>query len=410
MNNKNFKERAETMKDLFLAGIPSDIICEVVQLSESTIKEDRKRVAKYYGIELPKPISPYLIERNDFRFFFKIYLKARIRRDYGDPLYKAAGIIINISCIEDHINSLQSFYEALTHPHFSVTTPTPIEKNNMNLIEKLLNNYTQGSFIKYHETNFQDEFFTNMYYGGIPYEDFNKVSDVKEAATMYFAKTKLSTINTLIIENPQALLLPFLSVLNEKERKIFVERYGLNSEFQKNLVDIANELGITKTSADNTCRKAYLKVYRELEEVDFYPFNSSGKTKYFERKYNNIKELRTRKYKVTKKVAEKVTNKKQFTKNLDWIEKAAEYPTHSARVTFLTQRIKDAQMPRCLTYKLKGCKYIIDIVENWDSLDFDDCTSEAMDKFLNENRVDRKRVTENDILLSRRIIQNSEKK
>ena len=73
MNNyRNFKERAETMKALFLAGIPNDVISEVTQLSEATIQEDRRRIAKHYGIEVPKPLSHYLIEKDHYKFFFRI--------------------------------------------------------------------------------------------------------------------------------------------------------------------------------------------------------------------------------------------------------------------------------------------------------------------------------------------------
>lgn len=413
MDNKNFKKRAETMKALFLAGIPNDVISEVIQLSESTIQEDRNRIAKYYGIEIPKPLSHYLIEKDHYKFFFRIYLQARIHSDYNDPLYKAAGIIIDINSIEDHLNSLQAFYEALMRTYAPIKDQ--IQRNNMDLIEKLLEDYKKESQDQQEERygiNFQHEFFSEMYRGEIPYESFRNVNDVKQAATKYFAEKKGSKINTLRIENPQALLLPFLSVLNEKERKVLTERYGLLSVRGKFLIDIANELGISKTSADNICRRAYRKVYQELEEVNFYPFNSSGRIEHFVKKYNNLNELRKRKYKVSKKVAEKVTNKKQLIKNLDWIEKAASYPTHSARVSFLIQRTKDVHMPKELTYKskFKDCKYIIDIVENWDALNLGESTSEAMDKFLKENRVDRKRVTENDILLSRRIIQNAEAK
>jgi hypothetical protein len=249
-----------------------------------------------------------------------------------------------------------------------------------------------------------------MYRGEIPYEGFKNVNDVKKAATEYFAEKKGSKINTLRIENPQALLLPFLSVLNEKERKVLTERYGLLSVKGKFLIDIANELGISKTSADNICRRAYTKVYRELEEVNFYPFDSSGKIEHFVKKYNNLNELRKRKYKVSKKVAEKVTNKKQLVKDLDWIEKAATYPTHSAKVTFLIQKIKDVKMPKDLSYKLKGCKHIVDVVENWDSFDLDNSTSEGIDNFFNSNKFDKGRVTENDILLARRIIQKESEK
>ena len=411
MDNKNFKKRAETMKELFLAGIPNDVISEVIQLSESTIQEDRRRIAKYYGIDIPKPLSHYLIDKDHYRFFFRIYLQARIHHDYGDSLYKAAGIIIDINSIEDHLNSLQAFYEALMRTYAPIKDQ--IQRNNMDFIEKLLEDYKRKSQDQQEERygiNFQHEFFSEMYRGEIPYEGFKNINDVKKAATEYFAEKKGSKINTLRIENPQALLLPFLSVLNEKERKVLTERYGLLSERRKSLVDIANELGISKTSADNICRRAYTKVYRELEEVNFYPFDSSGRMEYFEKKFNNITELRKRKYNVTKKVAEKVTNKKQLVKDLDWIEKAASYPTHSAKVTFLIQKIKDVKMPKELTYKLKGCKHIIDIVENWDSFDLDNRTSEGIANFFKSNKFDKERVTENDILLARRIIQKKSEK
>lgn len=411
MNNKNFKERAETMKALFLAGIPNDVISEVTQLSEATIQEDRRRIAKHYGIEVPKPLSHYLIEKDHYKFFFRIYLQARIQCDYGDSLYKAAGIIIDINSIEDHLNSLQAFYEALMRTYAPIKDQ--IQRNNMDFIEKLLEDYKRKSQDQQEERygiNFQHEFFSEMYRGEIPYEGFKNVNDVKKAATEYFAEKKGSKINTLRIENPQALLLPFLSVLNEKERKVLTERYGLLSVRGKFLIDIANELGISKTSADNICRRAYTKVYRELEEVNFYPFDSSGRIEHFVKKYNNLNELRKRKYKVSKKVAEKVTNKKQLVKDLDWIEKAATYPTHSAKVTFLIQKIKDVKMLKGVTYKLKGCKHIIDIVENWDSFDLDNRTSESIDNFFKSNKFDKERVTENDILLARRIIQKESEK
>ena len=412
MNNyRNFKERAETMKALFLAGIPNDVISEVTQLSEATIQEDRRRIAKHYGIEVPKPLSHYLIEKDHYKFFFRIYLQARIHRDYGDSLYKAAGIIIDINSIEDHLNSLQAFYEALMRTYAPIKDQ--IQRNNMDFIEKLLEDYKRKSQDQQEERygiNFQHEFFSEMYRGEIPYEGFKNVNDVKKAATEYFAEKKGSKINTLRIENPQALLLPFLSVLNEKERKVLTERYGLLSVRRKFLIDIANELGISKTSADNICRRAYTKVYRELEEVNFYPFDSSGRIEHFVKKYNNLNELRKRKYKVSKKVAEKVTNKKQLVKDLDWIEKAATYPTHSAKVTFLIQKIKDVKMLKGVTYKLKGCKHIIDIVENWDSFDLDNRTSESIDNFFKSNKFDKERVTENDILLARRIIQKESEK
>lgn len=417
MDNKNFKKRAETMKDLFLAGIPRDVISEVVQISESTVQKDRVRVAKLYGIEIPRPLSPYLIGKNHYKFFFKIYLQASLKGDYDDPIYKAARIISNIDSIENHINSLQMFYEALQCPHASIKGS--IDGNNIDLIEKLLRDYKKRPLAKSFEEEFYEEFsrcyfikefFTKIYLGDIPYESFNRDSDVKEAATMYFAEKRCNSINSLRINNPRELLRPFLSKLDEMQLSIFQARYGLNCERKKTLIEISRELGITKNRAENICRKAYEKVYHELEEVDFYPFDSSGKMKYLERKYENIKELYMKRCETTEKSVETFTDMKNFNKNLDWIEKAASYPTHSAKVTFLTQRIKDVQLPKPLVQKLQKYKHIVDLVEDWKSLRLNNDSLEIVDNLLKENRVDRKRVTENDILLARRIIQKESEK
>ena len=412
MNNKNFKERAETMKKLFLAGIPTDVICEVVQLSESTVRKDRERIAKHYGIDIPRPLSHYLIPKDLYKFFFKIYLKAWINKDYDDPLYTATGIIIDISSIDDHLNSLQSFYKGLMCPHTSIRGS--IEENNMDLIEKLLSNYKEWSDDtppeEHHGIDFKYEFFVEMYLGKIPYESFNSAHDVKQAATRYFADKKCCRINTLVIKDPGALLMPFLSKLSEIEYKVFTRRYGLNSKRKEMLIDIASSLGITKNRADNICRRAYDKVYHELEEVDFYPFDSSGKMKYLERRYDNIKELQARNFIITEKEIEEAAKMKQLNTNLDWIEKAAESPTHSARVTFLVKKIKDVQLPKFITQRFGKHKHILDIVENWKFLRLDKDNLEIIDNLLKENRVDRKQVTKNDILLSRRIIQKFEGK
>lgn len=412
MDNKNFKKRAETMKELFLAGIPNDVISKVVNISDSTIRKDRERVIRHYGINIPRPLSPYLIEKDHYNFFFKIYLKAWFNKDYDDPLYTAAGIIIDISSIESHLSSLQLFYEALMCPHALIKDS--IEKNNMDLIEKLLSDYKKWHqdtpSEEYRGINFQHEFFMRMYYGDIPYESFKSLWDVKQAATKYFADKKCCRLNTIVVENPRAQLRPFLSKLNEIELEVFKRRYGLDSEKKEMLSNIASDLLITKSRADNICRRAYDKVYKELVEVDFYPFDTLGRMKHLEKKYNNIKELQTRKFKVTEKEIEHVTNTKKLVKNLDWIEKAAESPTHSARVTFLVKKIKDVQLPNIIARKLNAQEHILDIVENWGALHFMADELEIIDKLLKENRVDRTKVTTNDILLSRRIIQKSEKK
>ena len=129
-----------------------------------------------------------------------------------------------------------------------------------------------------------------------------------------------------------------------------------------------------------------------------------------ERKYENIKELYMKRCETTEKSVETFTDMKNFNKNLDWIEKAASYTTHSAKVTFLTQRIKDVQLPKLLVQKLQKYKHIVDLVEDWKSLRLNNDSLEIVDNLLKENRVDRKRVTENDILLARRIIQKESEK
>lgn len=398
-NDRKFRERAEIMKELLLARIPTDVIAKIVGVSDSTICNDRVRVAEFYGIKIPSA-AVNTLERNErFRLLLKAYLEVIFEtHNRNNPLYQAAKLLIDFDRIENHVYAIESFFDGIQRPQFSLKDS--MNQNYQHLIEDCLS---------IEHCHFLREFYNAIYSRVIPYEGINREQDLIELATKFCCNKDRSNINTLVIDNPKALVESLLSELNKVQATIIRGCYGLNCE-KRTLNEIGSEQGLTRERVRQIREKVLRIIRNELSEKK-HLIHSTARYERLENQYAEINERYKQYYEETEqkifKLDIEVAKLKDFSKEIDESLEKCEY---SRCIYFLIKPVLEVDFSiRILNCLYRDYKYILDVVDDWDNLmyirNFGKKSLRAIEDILLANGVDRKKLTPKDTALARRIIQ-----
>ena len=359
-DDRKFKERAELMKRLFLARISPDVIAKVADVSETTVYNDRVRVAKLYGINVPTAASSSLEKAERFRFLFGYYSKSKYKSD-RDPMVKAARLSLGIEKIENYLYSMENLWDSLRMPQISANYPSA--GNYMELLKKCYS---------YEKRSFVDEFYQAIADGVISYNSFQREDDVIEAATRFFSSNHREEITSYVVANPKEYFKPLFSILTEREYAILASYYGLDCE-KKNLTVLGSVYGLSKQRISQIIEKAIRKLSIELGENLVYLLSSSARIDNLEKENQRLKEEYDRFSRETdEKIVKLEVENKNFLKKLEELNIDIDIPGVKfmyPAIKFLTKKIIDTNLTCRIFNKLYGenCRYLVDVVENWDT-------------------------------------------
>lgn len=404
-DDRKFQERAEIMKQLLLAHIPTDVIAKIAGVSDGTVTNDRVRIAKLYGINIPSAVLTSLERDERFRMLLKSYLNVKFdTRKWSDPLYQAAKLLIDFDRIENHIGSLERFYEGLQYPQFSSDDPT--SKSYQQLIE--------DCFDEEH-CYFTWEFYRAIYSGDIPYENFRNENDLIELATKFCLDKNRSNINTLVIDDPKALVNSLFPALTEVHITALKEKYGLDCP-KKTLDESGKEHELSRERIRQIREKALRFFRNELIEKK-YLVHSTAKHEHLEKQYAELDE----KFKgYCKKTDQEIFNLNIEISKLNGeledtdVTLTLDPCKYSEYVAFLIKPIRDYMTD--LPTRVFNCLwasdfiYIIDMIENWEKMilfrNFGKKCYMILDDYLLSNGIDRNQITKEDMVLARQIIRS----
>ena len=404
-DDRKFQERADIMKELFLAHIPADVIAEVVGVSSATVRNDRVRIAELYGIDIPNA-SASVSERGErFRLLLKTFLKVRFEtHNRQDPLYEAARLIINFERIEDHLYTIESLFEKLENPRF--ISNNSVDKNYQQLIEHCISG---DNYFPRKDYDFLREFYRAIHSGIIPIEEINNEQDIIELATKFCCDKDRSNINTTVIDNPKDLIDSLLPKLNEAQIAVIRSYYGLDG-VKKDLNEIASEFDLSRERIRQIREKSLGIIRNELVEKK-YLIHSTARYQHLEDQYN---ELNKKYNEYCKKTEDEIFFLKMENARLNGIFKENDIKldqcNYPAYIKVLIEPIRGnynlpCRLINCLYYDYD---FIIDAVEDWDNLkylrNFGKKTYIAFDEYLKSRGLDRLKLTFEERLLARQLI------
>ncbi len=404
-DDKRFQERAEIMKQLFLARIPTDVIAKVAGISNATVTSDRSRVAKLYGIKVPNAASTTLERNERFRMLFNTYLTVNFKtHERRNPIYQAAKLLIDFDKIDSHIGFLGRFYEGLQHPQFS--SDAPIAKGYQQLIEDCLD---------VEHCYFPREFYEAIYTETIPYKDVRDEDDLIELATKFFLNKNRNSINTLVIDDPKIIVDSIFSTLTEVHVTALKEKYGLDGP-KKTPDESGKEHGLTRERIRQIREKA-LRIFRNELIEKKYLIHSTAKYDHLEKQHAELAE-QYRKY--CKETDQELLNlHNEFSKLsgvLEDIDKTLNSCEHPKYIDFLIKPIADFESE--LPTRVFNClwasdfNYVLDVVENWKKMilfrNFGKKCYIALDECFLSHGIDRSKITGEDKILARRLIKRKE--
>ena len=403
-DDRKFQERAETMRQLFLARIPADVVAKVAGISKCTVQNDRVRIAEHYGIEVPNPVKTSLEREELFRLLLKNYLTVKFETgEWKNPIYQAAKLLINFERIEYHINSLERFYEGLQLPQFP--SDDSIAKNYQQLIEDCF---------EVEHYSFTWEFYEAIYSGLIPYENFRNEDDLIELATKFCLDKNRSCINTLIIDDPKAIVDSIFSSLTEVHITALKEKYGIDCP-KKTLDESSKEHGLSRDRIRQIRQKALCIFKNELIKKK-YLIHSTSKYERLERQYAELDEKYKTYCKTTDQEILKLNAEIYKLKGLpDEIDGSFDSSKYSDKIIFLIKPVKEIEydLPVRVLNSLKAldCNYVLDIVENWESLggcwSFGAKSYMAIDDCFLAHGVNRSKITVKEKILARQLIKRA---
>ena len=397
-DDRKFQERAETMRKLFLARVPADVIAKVAGVSTATVANDRVRVAEYYKIKVPNAVATAHDCAERFRLLLKAYLEVRFETHKWDsPLCKAARILIDFKMIENHFYSLENIWEELQKPLF--VSDDPIAKNYQKLIE--------DCFSVGHQ-NFSTLFYKAIFDGDIPYEKISCENDLIDLATKFCCKVGRGCLNTLTIDDPKALVESLCSPLTDRSIIILKECYGLEGK-EKTLNEIGEKFDLTRERVRQIREKSLRIIRNELNEKK-YLISSNAKIHHLEEQYANLDERH-------KSYCDK-TDKEILKLNQDILRLKGVYEKegegynlndYPLRVQILVQPIKDCNFSiRVVNSLCCYYEYILDIIEDWDNLlkcrNFGKKSLGEIINYLDYCGIERDELKMEDKVLARQII------
>ena len=403
-DDRKFQERAETMRQLFLARIPADVVAKVAGISKCTVQNDRVRIAEHYAIEVPNPVKNSLEREKLFRLLLKNYLTVKFETgEWKNPIYQAAKLLINFERIEYHINSLERFYEGLQLPQFP--SDDSIAKNYQQLIEDCLE-------VEHRSTL---EFYEAIYSGSIPYEDFRSEDDLIDLATKFYLSKNRSSINTLVIDDPKNLVDSLFSELTEIHVTALKEKYGLDGQ-KKTTSESAKEHGLAKERIRQIRQKALYIFQNELIKKK-HLIHSTAKCERLEKQYAELDEKYKSYCKATDQEILKLNAEIYRLKGLpNKIDESFDSSKYSDNVVFLIKPIREIELElpvRAVNgLRYADCCYVLDIVEKWESLadvwNFGTKSYIAIDDCFLAHGVNRSKITVEEKILARQLIKRAD--
>ena len=395
-DDRKFQERAEVMKELFLARIPADVIANVAGISKCTVMHDRARVAKHYGIVVPCASVNVNDRAERFRLLLKTYLTVKFETfEWENSLYQAAKLLIEFDRINNHINSIEIFWKEAQKPRFISNDSESV--NYQRLIEDCYS---------VEEHRFNRDFYEYLYNGKSLIETISREDDLVELATKFCLSKDRSCLNSLTIEDPKSLVDQLFSSLTEIQRTVIEDCYGLKGEI-KTLSKIGEEHRLTRERI-RQIRDKSLDCLRSMLENKKYLIHSTSRYKHLEKRYAELDE----RYNVANDAA--ILLEKENTKLRSIYEENNIKIDEIKIPSYLKILTKQVWQADDLPVRLRNClrardyEYILDAVEDWDSLihcqNFGKMTYKAFDNYLLDYGLDRKKLTTEEKDLARQLI------
>jgi len=398
-DDRKFQERADIMKELFLARIPTNVIAKVAGVSEATVAKDRAHVAKHYGIKVPCTAATTSERIERFRLLLRTYLEAKFETHaWRSPLCQAAKLTIDFNRIDNHFSSLGSFWEGLQNPLF--LSDDPIAKNYQHLIEDCYST-------EYH--NFSSRFYKAIYDGIIPYDKISNEDDIINLATEFCCKIDRSCLNTMVIEDPKSIVEVLFASLTERQITVLRCWYGLDCE-KKTLSDIGEYLMLTRERV-RQIREKSLGIIRYKLEENKYLIHSTDRYNHLEQQYAKLDEKYKNYCNDTDKEILELHCTIQKLKNIheEHDESLDDLNNYPLRIQILIMPIKEVRFSKRIYNALHyDYEYILDIIENWDKLlkcrNLGKKSFREIEDFLEYYDINRKTLPMEEKVLARRII------
>lgn len=400
-DDRKFQERAEIVKQLLLARIPTDIVAKVAGISDATVTNDRIRVAKLYGIKVPNASSTSLEREERFRMLLKTYLTVKFEtREWENPIYQAARLLIDFDRIDSHIGYLERFYEGLQRPQFSSDDPTA--KGYQQLIEDCLDG---------EHCYFSREFYEAVHSGSIPCKDVRNEDDLIELATKFCLDKNRSSINTLVIDNPKAIVNSLLPTLTEVHITALKEKYGLGCP-KRTPDESGKEHGLSRERVRQIREKA-LGIFRDELKEKKYLIHSSAKYERLEKQYAELDEKYRSYCKETDLQIVKLNAEIYRLKGLpDELDGFFDSSMYSNTTIFLIKPIEKilSELPVRIINCLKAADfdYVLDMVENWEDMrhfrNFGKKSYTILNDYLTSHGINRSKITKEEKILARQLI------
>ena len=398
-DDRKFRERAEIMKELFLGRIPVDVITKIAGISEATVVNDRARVTKHFGIKVPSVAVTILDREKRFRLLFSTYLTVEFEtHEWRKPLYQAARLLIDFDRITKHISSIETLWEGLQRPRFISHDMKSI--NYQQLIEDCYS---------IEKSHFADEFYEYLHSEIGLLETISNEDDVVELFTKFCLNKDRNCLNTLMIDNPKALVDQLFSALTEIQCKVLEDYYGLNGK-KKTLDKIGEEHGLTRERIRQIRERSLRIIRNELFEKK-YLIHSAAKYEHLEKEHAEL----NRKF---KKYCEETDNeifllKSENAKLNGIFEKndvnlnMSNYPAYFKVLTSPICHNSDipVRIVNTLTYRYD---FILDAIEDWENLiycrNFGKKTYMDFDEYLRGHGIDRHKLTFQERVFARQLI------
>lgn len=381
-DDRKFQERAEMMKKLLEAQIPTVIVAEVVNVHESTAIADRKKIEKQFSIKLPKPKS----KEEFYSEMLQIFAKGKVSRE-KDILYSAAGKIIAYKSFSTAFANMYLLLQKLYFPQREQQSSErfiPYEK----LLNAIFPGYLQGS--KAELEQMETDFWSAIAKGEINISQVKKDEDVVLLISEYLADVDRDMITSLSLDEEEIIadIQEALEVLPERDREIVRYFFGLDCD-QKSPEEIGKEMGFTREWVRVIKEKSLrrLRRYNYDSQVLLRHIKSQSTIEFFTRKTETLeKELERR---------DELREKLLIQRNAeDDPSRKEEIEEVRSSVLFLVKKLNDFP----LSVRVKNVcecaeiEYLYQIIEYWESLlkyrNFGKKSIEELRKFFNENGLD----------------------
>ncbi len=397
-DDRKFRERAELVKELFLAGLPVQVIAKLANISVSTVSSDRARVEKLYGIKLPNPCTSAEESAKRFRKLLKKFLTVKFEsRDFSDPLFNAALIMIDFGALSEFISSVDELLGAFHRPNIVVEDEKLLPYKE--LLEELLPDEYVSRVLPFYKA---------LHTGEICMDRVCNYDDLRRLFISYVLKEGRSHLNTMTVTDPKMVIEKLFEFLSDRAKYIIIAWYGLDGK-KRTTEEIASSMSLTRERVRQIRLKAFDIMKSHLDSVG-YLLNSHDEFEAFKQKYDEFKqEFYTYRNLCEKRLDEFAAIKDQIL-NVPLPLSATELGDDDSRIVlFLVKRIEDIELSSRAFNCVRYCyEYVVDLVENWEKLvtlrNFGKKSYMAIDSCFDRYHIDRHKITESQIYTAKAII------